>query len=246
MPELTALETAAATTPFISELPSRFMLDGATYARGGELGYDGLDFYAAGRGGTLGDVDADVVAAAFVFFNPTMVRDYWERAAKVGPVEAAGREFAACAHQWGRDHLGPVDAAQLTRLADLLARVVASANPAGAPLFAAWRALDEPADAPARVIHYANALRELRGARHGCAVLAAGVEPRVAVHVKSPHMAAMFGWPEPVEDLEAHRSAWNGADAETDTAFAPAFEALDANERYELVDLAASVYANAT
>jgi hypothetical protein len=32
MPELAALETAAATTPLVSELPSRFMLDGATGA----------------------------------------------------------------------------------------------------------------------------------------------------------------------------------------------------------------------
>ena len=47
------------------------MTDPATYAYGAELGFEGMDFYVAGRGGALGDVPADVVAAAFVFFAPT-------------------------------------------------------------------------------------------------------------------------------------------------------------------------------
>ena len=61
----------------IVRVPGGFMTDAATYARGAELGFDGLDFYAAGRGGALGDVHADVVVAALVFFAPGLVHESW-------------------------------------------------------------------------------------------------------------------------------------------------------------------------
>ena len=63
-PEAAAEATAGA----VGALSSHFMLDGATYAKGGEMGFDGMDFYVAGRGGALGEVDGDVVSAALVFF----------------------------------------------------------------------------------------------------------------------------------------------------------------------------------
>jgi hypothetical protein len=238
------IDTAKATKALIVDLPSNFMLDGATYARGGELGYDGLDFYAAGRGGTLGAVDADVIAATFVFFNPTTVRDHWQRALAVGDPMVAGTAFAECAHAWGRMHLD--DTTDHGRLADLLERVVAAANPAGAPLFAAWRALPTPSDAKARVIHFANALRELRGAMHGASILAHAVPAGVAVQTKSPHMAALFGWSEPTEGVSDYADAWAAADAATDVAFAPAFAALTVDERRELAELGAQAVAGAS
>jgi hypothetical protein len=238
-----AVETAHATKPFVSQLPARFMMDGATYARGGELGYDGLDFYAVGRGGVLGDVDADVVTAAFIFFAPQQVREYWDRARQVGPVDRAAIAFAECASQWGRDHLD--DETDHARLASLLARVVESAHPGGASLFAGWRALGAPDDSKGRVLFFANALRELRGARHGAAVLAAGISPDVAVHISSPQMAAFFGWAEPIADLDAYAESWKRADAETDSAFAPAFLVLDADERAELTTLAQQAFERA-
>lgn len=241
---MNSIDTAKATKALISDLPANFMLDGATYLRGGELGYDGLDFYAAGRGGTLGAVDADVIAAAFVFFNPTTVRDHWQRALAVGDPKVAGTAFAECAHAWGREHLD--DTTDHARLAELLERVVAAANPAGAPLFAAWRALPAPPDAKARVIHFANALRELRGAMHGASVLSLGVPTGVAVQTKSPHMAALFGWDQPIEGAADYADAWAAADAATDVAVAPAFDVLSANERRELAELGARAVAGAS
>ena len=62
-------ELAAAIKPAVSTLPSGFMLDGATYAKGAELGFEGMDFYVGGRGGVLGDVSADVVTATFVRYR---------------------------------------------------------------------------------------------------------------------------------------------------------------------------------
>ena len=56
-----AIEAAAASGDSINGLGSHFMLDLNTYAYGGELGFEGIDFYLAGRAGVLGEVPAAVV-----------------------------------------------------------------------------------------------------------------------------------------------------------------------------------------
>ena len=96
-----AQRTAAA----VSTVGSHFMLDGATYKRGAELGFQGLDFYVTGRGGVLGEVDADVVAAGFAFFEPGAVRTLWEQGRSVMPAVEAASEFAACCSAWAEAHV---------------------------------------------------------------------------------------------------------------------------------------------
>jgi len=139
----------------IVRIPGGFMTDAATYARGAELGFDGLDFYAAGRAGVLGETHADVVVAALVFFAPGIVHEAWTRSASVMPRAQAGREWAACAHAWAATHL-PDDVDWLS-LSALLGRVVTAAPVAGAPLFAGWRALDEPEEPKGLALHRLNA-----------------------------------------------------------------------------------------
>ena len=167
------VEAAQKTGPVIVALPAGFMLDGATYARGGELGFDGIDFYVAGRGGALGDVDGAVVAAAFVFFHPATIVERWDRGRAVMPPSEAARAFASCLDSWAAAHLA--DGIDYDRLAELEGKVIAAASPAGAPLFAAWSALPEPKDAKALALHRMNVLREWRGAVHGAAVRRLGV-----------------------------------------------------------------------
>ena len=234
-------ELAEALKPAVAVLPSNFMLDGATYAKGGELGFDGMDFYVAGRGGVLGDVPADVVTATFVYFEPNGIRDGWDRSGTVMSREQAAAEFTTCAHEWARTHLG--DGPDYRRAADLLERVVQDASPAGAPLFAAWRSLDEPTDDKALVLHRLNALRELRGGLHAGAILAAGFHPLEAVMLTTPYMAGIFGWPEPHPDSSVMQIAWDGAEESTNVAFGRALEVLDAGEQGELLTLCEAIVA---
>ena len=221
------IEAAAASGDAISGLASHFMLDMATYARGGELGYEGLDFYIAGRGGVLGDVPAGVVAAALVFFEPATVTAAWERTAGLLPRLEAGAEFAAIGHRWAEATLP--DDLDLARLAELAGKLVAGASPAGAPLFAGWRALPE-----------------LRGALHGAAVLAQGIDLHAAVAFRSPVMTGIFGWAEPHPDGAAVKERWKEAQAGTERAMAPTFEALSAADRAEFVTLANAAQAAVT
>ena len=230
-PEQAAHETRDAIVSFVSG----FMTDPATYAYGAELGFEGMDFYAAGRGGVLGEVPAGVVAAAFVFFEPGVVRAAWERSAAVMPRRRAAEEWAARCHAWAREHL-PEDR-DWTLLAALVGRVCETAQVAGAPLFAGWRTLPEPADPRELTLHRLNGLRELRGALHGAAVLTVGLLPVEAIVVRSSAMLPVFGWSEPYPESEPLRDRWTLAEARTDRMFGRNLAVLDAEERGALVEL---------
>ncbi len=235
---------ATATATAVSALAASFMTDVATYVRGAELGFEGVDFYVAGRGGALGDVDGEVVAATFTFFTTEAVVTAWDAGRRVMAPQDAAAHFITAGHTWAEDHLdAEVD---LARLADLLATMVAGAPVAGAPLFAAWRRMPEPpADhLEAVVLHRMNLLRELRGALHGAAVLAHGVTPHEAVTIRQPQMLGLFGYDGPAdldEDDHSVRAHWAEAEAATDRALAPAYATLDPGERAELCDLLEAV-----
>jgi hypothetical protein len=233
-----ALAAATRTADVVAGLPAGFMLDAATYERGGKAGFDGVDFYFAGRGGVLGDVEGPVVAAALVFFEPTTVVAAWERGRAVRPPQEAAAEFAGCCHDWAEAHLA--DGVDYGRLAQLLGAVRAAASPAGAPLFAGWAAMEEPSRPKALALHRLNLLRELRGAMHGGAILAEGLSPLEALSVRTPFMAALFGWGEPLADAETHKAAWERAEEGTNRAMARHFAVLSDAERDELVELCAA------
>jgi len=239
-----AHEAAVATTDAVAYLPAGFMMAGSTYKRGGELGFDGVDFYTAGRGGALGDVDAMVVAAAFVFFNPVSIGAAWERTRPLLGRHESAAAFAGCLETWAQRHLP--DEVDYARLAELVGAVNASASPSGAPLFAAWKAVPEPADPKALALQRLNVLRELRNALHGAAVLTVGLEPIEAVLIKTPFMAEVFGWSEPYPEVESRRAVWQEAEDATNRVVARAYSVLDASELSELVDLTSAAHKGVT
>lgn len=231
---MTPEETAAAVKDPINSLGRAFMTSRATRERGAELGLVGWAFYVAGRAGVLGEVDADVAAAALVFCPRDWVREHWERASEVMKPAEATRFYAEACQAWGRRKLDTVEDAD--RLAALLERVASSGDPAGRPLFAGWRALPLADDAPARLSQLFMVLREHRGNGHAMCVLAQGLSPLEAI-VAGPlgfDGAAFFEWPEPYPDPEPFRQRWRAAEAATGPLTAPAFAVLDKAEREEL------------
>jgi hypothetical protein len=232
--------TATATAAVVGDLPSRFMLDMATYVAAAEEGFQGMDFYAAGRGGALGDVPSSVVTAAFVFFEPNLIEESWTRSGQVMPRQTAADRWATACHRWAEGHL-TADEAGLARLAELLGRMNGAASTAAAPCFGAWRDQPEPdADRPAALaLHRLMVLRELRGGLHGAAVIAHGLSPHAALTIRTPGMLPVFGWdgPHPDADDPHVHSAWTEAELATDRALAHVYEVLDEAERVELRDL---------
>ena len=239
-----AVATAARVGPPVASLGGKFMLDDATTARGDALGLSFPEFYMLGRGSVLGDVDADVVSAAFVYFPVAIVRMMWESGrAKHAPSDVVEPYAEAC-RAFGRTLLANVSS--LDELSALMERVVAAASPLGAPLFAGWRAVPLPDDAPGRAAQLLHVLREHRGGSHAAAVLAAGLTPLEAIMGSgetAPQQAALFGWPEPYPDPAATASTRAAVEDVTNRMVAPAYEVLTEDERGRLAELVDGVFA---
>jgi hypothetical protein len=233
-----SVATAAAAKPVVTALGGGFMISSEAKAAGKDGGYHGWGLYFAGRGGVLGPAPVEVVASLFPFHAPKLVRTGWSSGLAVRPVEETVARYVDVCHAWGRRHYTGFDGAG--PLADLAARVVDAADPVGDPLFAGWRRLDLPSDAPARVAHLLHLLREHRGGAHLAAIRLAGLDPLAAVLAGEGGAgnAAFFGWAEPYPAVdEALRERRARAESLTDEIVAPAYGALSPAEATELVDL---------
>ena len=236
-PRPTALEASRHTARAVHDVAAKFMLDMDMYMETSALGYDGVAFYFAGRGGVLGDVDHAAVFEAFTFFPAETVQKGWESAAAVEDRDASARRFAGYAARWATANI-PDGTGDLTRLAELCGAVIAAADATDAPVFAGWRELGEPDGERELVVHRMNALRELRAARHAAAVREVGLEPVEAFMIRTPYMAGIFGWPEPTQDPDESAVAlWARAEELTDLAFAADLAVLSDEELDEFCEL---------
>jgi hypothetical protein len=125
-------------------------------------------------------------------------------------------------------------------MAELASQVVLTAEIAGMPLFAAWRAMPLPdVSLGARAAALAHLLCEHRGAAHLIAVRASGLTPLEAI-IAGPEGeagATAFRWQPPYPTYEplVRRRSW--AEALTDRIAGEAYRVLDPEERVELVGL---------
>lgn len=226
--------------PVIGSLGAAFYFVPETLARGKEIGLDGLRFYFLGRGGVLGDVEYQVVQSAFGYFAPLMVAKMWDTGRErtgLSPRQV-GRLYVECSREYGRRHFGAVEG--LGGYCGAAEKVVDHAHPAGLSLFAALAAEPLPDDLPARAMQLTTVLRELRGSTHLLAVVASGVEPKVAHYFRRPNDLTLFGYGE--DEVPAlggeQRRAIAAADALTDRLMAGVYARLSESER---ADLAAGV-----
>jgi len=242
MTSLTSIDTVRATSATLGDLGARYMLHPDTSAAGTAAGYaNGMAWYVAGRGGVLGDVHADVVVAAFGFFNPDLIRTMWAKGLETEGARAAATRYGQVCAEFGRARLQGVDG--LDRFCELAERVVNAVHPSGVSLFAAWRGEPMPTDAPARAYWLIALLREWRGSEHIVAVRASGLTPlqsvltgydneeRIALAVR------MMGYRDVTEDASALKQKRRDAEALTDALLVPGFDALTAEERGEFAAL---------
>jgi hypothetical protein len=227
----------ATACPTIADVGWAYYFAPTTLARGERHGLDAFEFYFLGRGGVLGDVEAPVVVSAFGYFNPAVVTFMWEAArAKLAP-RVAAREYLEAAHDFGRERLGDLEldafVAAATQVLD-----AARGNVAGLALFAGAAAEEVPTDPPAAAMHLLSVLREYRGSAHLVAVVAAGLDPKVAHFLRRPEMFTTFGWSDAdtPEVMAEHTDALARADERTDHLVAPAFGVLDDDGATALLD----------
>lgn len=234
-------QAARAARPIVWELGNKFSECPITHRRARLMGMSTWAFYVTGRGGALGDVRWETVAAAIGFIAPEAVADGWEAARRVAPPrEIAAINLAECC-RWGVENLGRYP--KVSRLADLVQRVVSAADATGMPLFAAWRAMPVPdVDPPgARVAYLLHLLREYLSAAQLLAATASGLTPLEALLAgpEGEQGALAYGWQPPYPSIAplVRRQLW--AEAAADRIASGAFADLTVPERLELVDLLA-------
>lgn len=239
---MTPEQAAAAVKPVILDTGGAFSNDPQTMRCAREIGLTGWSFYVAGRAGALGDVRSDTAAAAMGFIAPAAVRDGWDAARRVAsPMEIASVNLAACC-RWGREHLSRFSG--VDPLIEFGERIVVGAEAAGMPLFAAWRAMPIPDDAPgARAAVLLHLLREHRGAAHLMAVRATGLTPIEAIIAGPDGVAgaAAFGWQPPYPPYGPLIRRRTLAEAMTDRITGMAYRALDVVELLEFVRLLGAI-----
>lgn len=196
----------------------------STVATGKEHGLDGFRFYFLGRGGVLGDAESEVVASAFGYFNPDLVKKMWDSAKAIVPPREAARLYLECAYTIARERLADVEGLAAFNVA--ASAVNDAVDPAGLALYSGFRAEPIPDDDAARALHLIIVLREARGSAHLLGVRAAGLSPREAHQVRRPDDVATFGW-EPLELDTAASGRWDEAEETTNRLMEPAFAVLD-------------------
>ncbi|MEO6156341.1 MAG: hypothetical protein ABIQ39_01790 [Ilumatobacteraceae bacterium] len=132
---------------------------------------DGVAYFAS-RGGILGQVRGEVVAAAFGVFNPAAVVASIEHAWSITNADlvVAARTRGAVAQL--ERILGPAPEG-IEWVIELLGRAVAPLSTIGRPMFAGLRALEMPVDPIGRMWRLGDMLREYRGDAHVAAAGAA-------------------------------------------------------------------------
>ncbi|BBY30410.1 SCO6745 family protein [Mycolicibacterium sediminis] len=162
------IEPVHALTYFAPEAKAAF--DAAGY-RGFWMGY------FAGRSAPLGEVPAQVVAAAFYNFSAEHVSralpSAWTHASPAAALQARQESAVAALNR-----CGVVDTESVGIAAALLEKAARSADWTGRPLFAANLSLPWPDEPVARLWHAATLLREHRGDGHVAVLLANGIGGR--------------------------------------------------------------------
>lgn len=221
--------------PLINDTGWAYYFTPTTMARGTELGLKGPQFYFIGRGGLLGNCDSSVVAAAFGYFNPEVIKRAWDSSRQVVDPLVAGRAHLECSAVTGREKLSNV--ANLDSFIAAADKVNSAANPEALALYAAFKSEPLVSDVPGRAMQLVSVLREFRGSAHLVAVRAMGLTGKQAHFIKRPNDVAMFGWsaedaPQIYDDA---RRRLDEAEKVTDRIVAPAFAVLNEKERNDLL-----------
>ncbi|MBM3806426.1 MAG: evbL [Actinobacteria bacterium] len=214
-------EVASTIAPLLGSVGAKYMLDPETMAHGAAAGYpNGFAYYVAGRGGVLGDVDSDVVCAAFMFFEKSLIDKLWKEGIAVEGARAAGRRYMQSCDAWGEKNLANI--ADLEKFISPAEKLVASVDSSGLSLFAGLRAEPLPTQLPARAYRLITLLRELRGCVHISACVIHGINGLEATLLASggEFSAKLHGWQPPYEDVERLRPNRDAAEKSTNEAMA--------------------------
>jgi hypothetical protein len=211
-----ALALVRATSDPIHDIGTSLYLSPEIFGWAAEWGWaNPFAFYFAGRGGMLGDVDADVVTSAFGWFEPNAVKAmYTEGAAVAGATEAA-RRMAEAHSKWGRAHYADVEG--IDDIVAVMELLVDGIQGQAIPIFVGWRNAHRCETPGGRAAQLMQILREWRGGLHLVATTAVGLGPLDAILGNEGRGQAKFlGWSEPFAENADRKAKSQEAEEITD------------------------------
>ena len=221
-----------------------FYFDPETRERGKEIGLNAYEFYGLGRGGTLGNVDLEVVVGAFKFFHPRQLERMWTDAkAKADPGQTSA-DYLRAAYSFADRTFGAIDPNLLDAFAKAAHKVAAGVRGGHHQLVDGYKQFDVPVSPVHSAYLGAILMRELRGCVHIDAVQEMGLAPVEAVYLQDVNLFKMHGYvDEEVPDVTPELSAKkHEAEVLTSTLMAEYFEVLDEVERQSLADGARAMF----
>lgn len=238
-PRATPAETVERVFKPIQQFTRGWMMSSDTDDYGVSIGMrTGREFWVVGRAGVIGSAPPEVAAGALAFHAPERVVEAWTHIPEGLTHLQVAEHYRSRILAWGRERLTPVfDHGDLEQI-DTLGRRIADAAPdALGPLFAGWRAMPQPDAIGERVALTTHLLREMRGAAHLNAVIAAGITPLDAILASTnapprtgPGYAERMGFKGPFRDPEEVRTQRLEAEAVTVRIMATSFSVLAPEE----------------
>lgn len=175
----------------IRHIGEAFYFSPQAVAVGDAIELDVVTFYAAGRGGVLGDIEAAEVDEIFYFFKDGMVAAMMDKARSRSEREVAIAHHMDAAASFAAATFGGIESDTLVSFSDAAAALAATLPSGRWPIVDGYLALDVPEDIVATAYYWCIVLRELRGGVHTDAIKAAGLSGAAAV--QSDRDGMMFG-----------------------------------------------------
>jgi hypothetical protein len=240
---MNSLDLADVTADPIQVLGMSFYFDPLTRARGKEGGLNSFEYYGLGRGGTLGNVELDVVIEAFTFFHPRVLERMWATE-KADPVIVAA-DYVRSAYAFADRTFGALDAQLLRDFAAAAHKVAADVESGHHQLVDGYKQYEVPSNPVHAAYLGCILLRELRGCVHVDAVKEVGLSALEACYLQDPTIFTMHGYVEEETPSVTPETAAMKVRAEelTSAMMGECFSVLSDLERQHLADGALAMFA---
>jgi helix-turn-helix protein len=224
-------------------LGQAFYFDSGTRERAKESGLNAVEYYGLGRGGTLGNVDVDVVLEAFHFFHPRFIERMWATD-KAEPATVAA-DYVQAAYEYADRTFGAVDVEVLSNFAASAHQVAAAVVHGHHHLVDGYRQYEVPTNPVHAAYLGCILMRELRGCVHIDAVNAVGLSAVEACYLQDPAVFKMHGYLEDeAPDITPEKAEKKvRAEAMTSAMMAECFSVLSDEERQHFADGALAMFA---
>ena len=238
-------ELADVTATPIQVLGMSFYFDPLTGERAKKSDLNIYEYYGLGRGGTLGDVDVDVIVEAFNFFHPRIFERMWTGAKeKADPVTVAA-DYVEAAYEFADRTFGAIDRDVLRDFAASAHKVAAAVERGRHQLVDGYKQYDVPADPVHAAYLGCILMRELRGCVHIDAVNEVGLSALEACYLQDPMIFKLHGYLDEETPTVAPETAAKKTRAEelTSELMGECFSVLESEERHAFAVGALAMFA---